>query len=460
MALVTKGGGLLPPAFPRMHAPPEIIDSLAWYDINEYSQSLTKMNFSSRDELVPLTYPHPEHPHLIGVPRTLAPLDSPHSIDDRAVGDFEFEAKFTSELRKEQVPFVADVFDSLENELGCIGEAPTGFGKTTTGCHLIARIGRPTCVVIPKGDLDWDKELIKHTNIPEDKIDVWQGGRLPNPDAWVVIAMLQSVYRLHHYPKEVYKRFACLIIDEVHRVGSQEFSCVLQQFPAMFRLGLSATPERRDGKMDLVHAHMGWRHVIGHSDADTPLYYMIDSTWMEPTDKDGKVLPYNPARTDRTKRSLMADQFRNSQICGAAYRAHAGGRRTIIFIEQTKHGDRIEAGLKHLGVPASKIVRYDGGIKKDDKARAKECPEGMILIATYKYTAEGTNIPPLDTAIIAHPIYDPRQAVGRILRKVDGKPRPIVIDVWDRNSGPLTRIAKARWEYLRKNGAVWKGTFQ
>jgi len=450
---------LIPADFPRMHAAPAHVDSLAWYDRNECAYGLSKMKYQARDEIVPLNWPHLSDPKLIGVPRTLAPAPTTTEQDRRAVGAFEFEAEFTSELRPKQVPFVEGVFKTLEDELGCIGEAPTGFGKTTTGCALACKIGRPTCVVIPKGDLDWTEELLTHTDIPKDKIDTWSGQKLPNPDAWVVIAMLQSVYRDGHYPAEVYNRFACLIVDEVHRIGSAEFSAVLRKFPAMFRLGLSATPERRDGKMDLIHSHMGWRHVVGHSDAEQPNYYVIPSPWVEPTDKKGDTHRYDPGRTNYAKRSLMADPVRNAMIAGAAYRAHKGGRRTIIFIEQVKHGEAIRDCLKNMKVPDSAIVEYNGGIKAGDKARAKDCAAGIIMLATYKYTAEGTNIPALDTAIMAHPIYDPRQAVGRILRKMTGKPTPIVIDVWDNECPTLRQIAGKRWEYLRKNGATWKGQF-
>ena len=452
----SKGAAGPPPTFPRMTAPPLRVDALAWYSASE--PGLADMHYETRGGVTALRYPHPGGPGLIGVPRTLAPPPGPLS-DLRTIGMFDFEAEFTSELRPEQVPFVNGVFTTLENELGCIGEAPTGFGKTTTGCALIAKIGRPTCIVIPKGDLDWTGELLTHTNIPADKIDTWSGQKLPKPDAWVVVAMLQSIYREGIYPQEVYNRFACLIVDEVHRIGSQEFSAVMRKFPAMFRLGLSATPERRDGKMDLIHAHMGWRHVVGTSDAEQPDYFVIKSSWTEPRDGKGAVVHYDPSRTNQAKRSLMADPVRNAQIAAAVYRAHKGGRRTIVFVEQIKHGEVLRNAALSMGLPASALIEYNGGAGADTRALAKECPAGAVMFATYKFTAEGTNIPALDTAVIAHPIYDPRQAVGRILRKVPGKPKPIVLDVWDEQSGTLRRIATARWDYLRKQGATWRGTF-
>lgn len=446
-----------PLKFPRLYHPPVKVDALSWY--HPEHPGLAGMQFEARDELVSLRYPHPGNQNLIGVPRTLTPLPADPKDDRRSVGSLTFSATFKSELRPEQVPFVAGVFAALEDELGCIGEAPTGFGKTTTGCALIAKIGRPTCIIVPKGDLDWTGEILAHTDIPADKIDTWTGQKLPKPDAWVVIAMLQSVYRDGVYPAEIYNRFACLIVDEVHRVGSSEFSAVLRKFPAMFRLGLSATPERRDGKMDLIHAHMGWRHVIGTTDAAQPNYYTIPSTWKEPHDKNGQRIAYDPSRTNAAKRSLMADPVRNAAIAAAIYRAHKGNRRTIVFVEQIKHGALLRKAARSMGIPATSLIEYNGETAEDMRKNAKACPPGIVLFATYKYTAEGTNIPALDTAVIAHPIFDPRQAVGRILRKMDGKPHPIVLDVWDNDCGSLKSIATRRWGYLQKQGATWKGVF-
>jgi len=450
-----SGNNMIPKNFPIMTGEPKFTDALSWYD--RADPTVQKMFFEARGgEIVPLFYDHPDNPNIVGVSRTLAPISQ---NDNRATGGFEFEAQFTSDLRPEQEPFVEGVFKELEENQGCIGEAPTGFGKTTVGCKLICEIGRPTCVIIPQGNLDWKPELLKHTTLTEDDIGIWQGQGLPDPKAKVVIAMLQSVYRDGIYPPEVYDRFACVIFDEVHMLGSLEFSRAIRKFPAMFRLGLSATTDRRDGKMNLIHSHVGWRHVVGYTDAEDPRYYVIDSTWTEPRRQDGKPILFDPSRTNQATRSLMADPIRNAAIANAVLRAHKAARRTIVFISQIKHGERIRKALIASGVPKNLIIEYNGSISKFDEARAKACPAGVVLIATYKYCAMGVNIPALDTCVLAFPRLDVRQPVGRILRKLVGKQIPIVLDVWDNLCPTLAHIAKKRWQIMMKNGAIWKGPF-
>lgn len=440
-----------------MSAPPERVDSLAWYD--PLTPGLERMFFETkRKDFVDLKTLHPGYPknQWVGVPRVLAPEPTVDK-DFRSIGLHEFDAKFTSTLRAEQEPFVDGVFRMLEDDLGGIGMAPTGFGKTVTGCALTAHIGRTTCIIIPKGDLDWTGALLKHTNIPKERIDYWQADHIPSPDAWVTIAMLQSVYQDARYPQEIYDRFGCVIIDEVHRVGSDEFSKALVKFPAMWKLGLSATPDRRDGKMPLVRAHLGSGIVKGFSDAAQPDYYVIESQWEEPIGYNGEVVPFDPSRTNQAKRSLMSDPYRNSQIAAVAYRLHKANRRTVLFCEQKKHIDRLHQSLQEMGVPDHLLCRYYGDAPEAEKQRCFECPPGMVMLATYKYTAEGTDIPALDAAIFAHPIYDPRQPKGRITRKLEGKPKPILIDVVDVNCGALRRIHQARWNYLMEDGCAWKG---
>jgi superfamily II DNA or RNA helicase len=191
----------------------------------------------------------------------------------------------------------------------------------------------------------------------------------------------------------------------------------------------------------------------------SPDYYVVPSTWTEPFIK-GKRQRFDPGKTTIAEKSLIADATRNATIAAAVYRAHKAGRRTIVFIKQKKHSAKLRDAMLGMGIPSKRVIEYNGETSQVDRLRAKECPEGIVLIATYKFTAEGTNIPPLDTAVLAHPIYDPRQTVGRITRKVEGKPKPIVLDLWDVNSGSLASIAKKRWEFLRKLGATWKGEFR
>ena len=43
------------------------------------------------------------------------------------------------------------------------------------------------------------------------------------------------------------KEFDCIIIDEVHRAGSDGYQRIIEYFEPQFLLGMTASPERTDG---------------------------------------------------------------------------------------------------------------------------------------------------------------------------------------------------------------------
>ncbi len=73
---------------------------------------------------------------------------------------------------------------------------------------------------------------------------------------------------------------------------------------------------------------------------------------------------------------------------------------------------------------------YVGGMKMSDLDISAT---KQIILATYQMSSEGLNIPTLNTVILASPISDIQQSVGRILRekKTERKYKPLCIDILD-----------------------------
>jgi len=69
--------------------------------------------------------------------------------------------------------------------------------------------------------------------------------------------------------------------------------------------------------------------------------------------------------------------------------------------------------------------------------------------ATYAMTAEATDNPKLDTAVLATPRANILQPVGRILREHPGKKEPVVLDLVDTCAHILqTFTSKRRTQYF------------
>jgi len=71
-----------------------------------------------------------------------------------------------------------------------------------------------------------------------------------------VIAMIHSIAS-KDYDIHTFDRFGIVIYDECHHVGSEQFSKSMMKIRTRFILGLSATPNRRDGLSHVFHKFMG-----------------------------------------------------------------------------------------------------------------------------------------------------------------------------------------------------------
>ncbi len=88
-----------------------------------------------------------------------------------------------------------------------------------------------------------------------------QGKKCVYENCDIVLVMIQSlVASKRAYPRALFEETSMLIVDECHRVGSSAFRRAAPMFSAMYRVGLSATPERRDGLTPMLFWHLG--HIV------------------------------------------------------------------------------------------------------------------------------------------------------------------------------------------------------
>jgi superfamily II DNA or RNA helicase len=121
---------------------------------------------------------------------------------------------------------------------------PTGAGKTVVALAAIARLAVRTIVVVPTIELltQWHAAIIERLGLPEDAVGIVGGGKRMVRDITVITfdsaAMRQR--RLDGY--------SLLIVDEAHHLPADHYRAIVEKVGARYRLGLSATPERLDGR--------------------------------------------------------------------------------------------------------------------------------------------------------------------------------------------------------------------
>jgi len=124
---------------------------------------------------------------------------------------------------------------------------PTGAGKTILAVLCIEKTSRPTLIHVPTIDLmhQWHDVLKKHFEIP---IGLLGGGA--NEIQPITVATYDSAL-LHVNHKG--NHFGFQIFDECHHLPGAQFKYTAIGSIAPFRLGLTATPERNDGKQNLLY---------------------------------------------------------------------------------------------------------------------------------------------------------------------------------------------------------------
>jgi superfamily II DNA or RNA helicase len=130
-------------------------------------------------------------------------------------------------------------------------ELPTGAGKTILAVLAMAKTQRPTLIVVPTIDLliQWQKVL---QTFFDQEIGVVGGGsreRLP---------ITVTTYDSATFNTEFWgDQFGLLICDECHHLPAPAYQFIADGTIAPFRLGLTATLERNDGKESVCERLLG-----------------------------------------------------------------------------------------------------------------------------------------------------------------------------------------------------------
>ena len=309
----------------------------------------------------------------------------------------------------------------------------TGGGKTVCALYIASQLKLPTLVIVHNSFLrDQWVDRVK-SFLPNARIGRIQGDTCEVDGFDVVIAMLQTL-SMKDIPISSFKPLGLVIVDECHHIASEVFVQALPKVTSKYMLGLSATPTRKDGLMNVAHWFLG------------PLLYTSDSGSKQDSDICVEVYEYknNDPKFNEIIYNTQGVMFTTLMINKLTEEAgrtrwiadilheildEAPQRQVLVLTDRVHHTKDILAALSDPLREKAAILSVN--VKSDQ--RAEFCSSKSILIATYAMCKEGFDVPTLNTLVMATPRPDIDQIVGRILR-VEKSARtihPLIVDIVD-----------------------------
>ncbi len=338
--------------------------------------------------------------------------------------------------------------------------APPGVGKTVVAIALIARRRRSTLVLVNRRHLldQWRMQLALFLGIDETAVGRIAGGnsKKRKRTGRIDVAMVQSLVRPNSVD-DLIAEYGQVIVDECHHASSVSFEQLLAEARARYMVGLTATPQRRDGHQAIMRMQLGAVRFEVHPRslaAARPLEHKLIVRETGFRLQDSQTQP----TITQLYAQLAADEERNAAILQDVIGTLAEGRQPIMLTQRREHVDWF---AQHLGPYARTIAVLKGGMgKRAEKQMRESLAAGRakgptVLVATGSYIGEGFDDVLLDTLFLALPIAwkgTLAQYVGRLHRLHPGKKEVRVFDYVDRAVPVLTSMFEKRLRSYRSIG--------
>lgn len=328
-------------------------------------------------------------------------------------------------LRPYQTELIDQCREAMRNGASNIViTAPCGSGKTVFMTHMLksaAEKGISSIFCLHRRELI--NQTIKAFNDEKLSHGIISSGYPTNSEPLVQIASIQTLSRRL---SEI-KKPKLVVYDECHHIASSSWARIKLALGAKFNIGLTATPERLDGK-GLCHH---FDTLIQGPSTDKLIYngYLSDYKVFAPGGPNLKGIRKIGGDYQKSPLALAMNTLTGDIV--NEYKKHALGKQTLIFAVTIKHSIEIAKAFNEAGFTCNHV---DGETNKNDRDRLvksftkKEFP----LLTNCELFGEGFNVENIECVILARPtaslsLY--RQQVGRALRIAEGKQKAIILDM-------------------------------
>jgi len=390
------------------------------------------------------------------------------------------ELDYGLRLRREPRPFQAEAVAAWKRGGGRgVVVLPTGAGKSHVALMAIDDRRRSALVVAPTLDLvrQWYDLLRTSFGV---EVGVIGGGEHD------VRSLTVSTYDSAYLQMEnIGARFGVVVFDECHHLPGQSYALAAQMCLAPYRLGLTATPERADGRELALEALIGpivyQKEIVELSGSYLADYETVRMTVeLTPEEREeyeserGVYLAFvrkngirmgsptgwgefimRSSRSVEGQRAMKAYRRQKELALGAPAKLDAVAQllhlhrreRSIIFTQDNATAYRV---ARRFLVPT---ITHQTRVKERSDILERFARGEYGAVATSKVLNEGVDVPDASVAIVisgSGSVREHVQRLGRILRRKDGK-RAVLYELISADT------AEASTSQRRRDHAAYRG---
>ena len=308
---------------------------------------------------------------------------------------------------------------------------PTGCGKTIIVAALIAERGGSALVLAHRDELL--RQAAEKIAQADPTLGLGVGfvqAERDDTGAPVVAASVQTLARRARLDR-LPRHFDTVVVDEAHHAGARSYRQILEHLePSPLILGVTATPQRADGRLGEV-----WQEIVFQRGIAEMIRagYLADvrgvRVGLESVDLDAVAQAGGDFNPDALGDAL--EQAAAPAHVLSAYRQHADDRKTVVFVPTVTLAHRMATVFSEAEIPAEAV---DGTTPLERRRATLErfrTGETRVLV-NVGVVSEGYDEPSIACVIMASPTRSQvkyTQAAGRGLRTFPGKRDCLIIDV-------------------------------
>jgi len=330
-----------------------------------------------------------------------------------------------TELRDYQAKMIHDARVSLAGHQRILLVAPTGAGKTVLALEMIrGAVGRGKRVLF----LCHRRELVRQSSrafwksgVPHGMVMAGKQMSRVQANVGVINTVANRIDRME--PPDL------IIVDESHRSVSPSYLKLFRAWPDAKVVGLTATPERTDGK--------GLGEVYDAIVEGPSMRWLIDSGYLS----DYRIIAPSSA-VSLAGVSKRAGDYAQDELEAAvdkptitgdavrAYQQYAAGKRCMVFCVTIKHSQHVCEQYRAAGIPAEHVDGSHTDAERDAVLTRFRSGETLV-VTSVQLCIEGLDVPGIEVVQFLRPtasliVY--LQAIGRGLRREQGKRECLILD--------------------------------